>query len=189
MTVTLAKTAGFCFGVRRAVELVEKTAGEGKTVVTLGPIVHNRHVVERFNQMGVREIASADEAPEGGTVIIRAHGVSRAVHEALTARGLEVIDATCPFVSRIHRLVRQAEAENRQPLIFGSKTHPEVIGIAGWCSRPVVVETPEEAENWLLSDPDRRSMPLAVVAQTTSNQNLWKKTVNFIKKGRVVSVK
>ena len=182
MKIRTAITAGFCFGVQRAVDLVEKTAGEGKTVVTLGPIVHNRHVVDRFARMGVREIASVEEAPEGSTVIIRAHGVGRAVYEALAARGLEVVDATCPFVSRIHRLVRQAEAEDRQPLIFGSRTHPEVIGISGWCSRPLIFETPEEVEDWLLSDPNRQDLPLAVVAQTTSNQNLWKKTVNFIKK-------
>ena len=182
MRVTLAQTAGFCFGVQRAVDLVEKTAGEGRTVVTLGPIVHNRHVVERFNRIGVREIASVEEAPPGSTVIIRAHGVGREVHEALEARGLQVVDATCPFVSRIHLLVRRAEAEDRQPLIFGSRAHPEVIGISGWCAHPLVFETPEEVETWLKEEPSRADLPLAVVAQTTSNQNLWKKTVNFIKK-------
>ncbi len=182
MIVTVASTAGFCFGVRRAVDTVEQVAREGRTAVTLGPIVHNRHVVDRFAELGVEEISEPSQAPAGSTVIIRAHGVGRAVHEELRARGVRVVDATCPFVSRIHKLVQQAEAEDRQSVIFGSRTHPEVIGISGWCSHPLVFETPEEVENWLTEDPDRTNLPLAVAAQTTSNQNLWKKTVNFLKK-------
>lgn len=176
MIVTVADTAGFCFGVRRAVELVERTAAAGETVVTLGPIVHNRHVVERFAALGVREAAAVEEIPDGATVIIRAHGVGRAVYEALESRGLRVADATCPFVERIHRLVRKAGTEGRRPVIFGSKTHPEVVGISGWCDDPLVVESPEELESWLRADPKRGEMPLILVAQTTSNQNLWKKT-------------
>ncbi|MBR3076734.1 MAG: bifunctional 4-hydroxy-3-methylbut-2-enyl diphosphate reductase/30S ribosomal protein S1 [Oscillospiraceae bacterium] len=175
MKITLSDTAGFCFGVRRAVELVEKTAAEGKRVVTLGPIVHNRHVVERFNALGVREAACVAEIPDGATVIIRAHGVGRAVYEALEARGLTVVDATCPFVDRIHKLVRRAEEEGRRPVIFGSRTHPEVVGISGWCDEPLVMESPEEFEAWLREAPERRELPLALAAQTTSNQNQWKK--------------
>ena len=175
MKVTVAETAGFCFGVRRAVELVEKTAAEGKRVVTLGPIVHNRHVVERFNALGVREAACVAEIPDGATVIIRAHGVGRAVYEALEARGLTVVDATCPFVDRIHKLVRRAEEEGRRPVIFGSRTHPEVVGISGWCDEPLVMESPEDFEAWLREAPERRELPLALAAQTTSNQNQWKK--------------
>ena len=182
LTVTLARTAGFCFGVRRAVETVERVAGSGGTVVTLGPIVHNRHVVEHFESMGVREISEVSEAPEGSTVIIRAHGVGRAVTEALQARGLKVVDATCPFVERIHRLVRQAEEEGRQPVIFGSRTHPEVIGISGWCRSALIVESPEEWEAWLHADPKHPEIPLTLVAQTTSNQVLWKKTEKITKK-------
>ena len=174
MKVTLADTAGFCFGVQRAVDTVERTAGEGSPVVTLGPIVHNRHVVARFEALGVREAGSVEEIPQGATVIIRAHGVGRETYQALEARGLRVVDATCPFVDRIHRLVRRAEEEGRKPVIFGSKTHPEVVGICGWCRDPLVVESPEEFEKWLQEDPKRAQMPLALAAQTTSNQNLWK---------------
>ena len=180
MKVTVADPAGFCFGVRRAVELVEQTAAEGKPVVTLGPIVHNRHVVERFNALGVREAADAAEIPDGATVIIRAHGVGRAVYEALEARGLTVVDATCPFVDRIHKLVRRAEAEGRKPVIYGTRTHPEVIGISGWCADPLVVESPEEFEQWLSEDPERGKQPLALVAQTTSNQKIWKNFAEII---------
>ena len=175
MVVTVADPAGFCFGVRRAVETVERVAREGGSVVTLGPIVHNRHVVERFQAMGVREIGDVAAIPDGTTVIIRAHGVGRKVYEALSARGLTVVDATCPFVERIHKLVRRAEAEGRRPVIFGSRTHPEVIGISGWCSDPLVVERAEELEAWLREEPSRRNLPLALVAQTTSNQIQWKK--------------
>ena len=175
MKVILSETAGFCFGVKRAVETVERVAREGGPVVTLGPIVHNRHVVERFAALGVREAGRVEEIPDGATVIIRAHGVGRAVYEALAARGLRVADATCPFVERIHELVRRAEREGRRSVIFGSRAHPEVTGISGWCADPLVVETPEELEAWLRADPERGAMPLILVAQTTSNQNLWKK--------------
>ena len=174
MKVILSETAGFCFGVRRAVELVEKTAGEGRTVVTLGPIVHNRHVVDRFNALGVHEASDVNAVPDGATVIIRAHGVGRAVYEALERRGLNVVDATCPFVDRIHKLVRRAGEEGRKCVIFGSRSHPEVVGITGWCADPLVVESPEEFESWLLEDPKRRDLPLILAAQTTSNQNFWK---------------
>ena len=175
MQISLSETAGFCFGVRRAVELVEQTARAGERVVTLGPIVHNRHVVERFARLGVREAAEVAQIPDGATVIIRAHGVGRDVYEALEARGLRVVDATCPFVERIHKLVRSAGAEGRKPVIFGSRTHPEVVGISGWCDNPLVVETPDELKSWLYADPKRQEMPLILVAQTTSNKNLWKK--------------
>lgn len=127
MSVRVAASAGFCFGVDRAVGLVEKTVREGKRAVTLGPIIHNHHVVQHFAALGVREIASPEEVPGGSAVIIRSHGVSRAVYEALQARGLEIIDATCPFVSRIHRIVQEAEANGRQPLIIGTPEHPEVV--------------------------------------------------------------
>ena len=180
--ITVSDAAGFCFGVQRAVETVERVAQEGGAVFTLGPIVHNRHVVEHFAEMGVREIAAPEQAPAGSTVIIRAHGVGKHVYEQLEAGGVRVVDATCPFVDRIHQLVRQAEADGRRPVIFGSRNHPEVIGISGWCQDPLIVETPEEWEAWLLAAPDRPSLPLALVAQTTSNKELWRKFREISKK-------
>ena len=181
MQITVSEAAGFCFGVQRAVETVESVAAGGGSVATLGPIVHNRHVVARFAAMGVREISAVEEAPAGCTVIIRAHGVGKAVYDALAARGLKVVDATCPFVDRIHQLVRCAEAEQRRPVIFGSRTHPEVVGISGWCEHPLIVERPEEWEAWL-SDPKNRETPYALVAQTTSNKELWKRFCEISKK-------
>ena len=133
MSVVVAKNAGFCFGVNRAVELVEQAAKEGKNVVTLGPIIHNRHAVAHFEEMGVRVIDSPADATAGQTVIIRSHGVSRAVYEQLQEQGVEIVDATCPFVKRIHGIVSTAEEEGRLPIIIGTRSHPEVEGIAGWC--------------------------------------------------------
>ena len=182
MSVRVAQSAGFCFGVERAVEMVEKTVREGKKAVTLGPIIHNRHVVDRFTALGVREIASVEDIPEGSAVVIRSHGVARAVYEELRARGLEVIDATCPFVERIHGIVEKAEAQGKTPVIIGTRTHPEIVGIAGWCDCPQVFETAQELENWLESDKNRRNIPVCAVSQTTGNQLLWKKCSEIIKK-------
>ncbi len=182
MSITVAKSAGFCFGVSRAVETVETCAREGRRVVTLGPIIHNRHVVDKFRSMGVQVIDSPQEAQKGMTVIIRSHGVSRAVRQALEAREVEVIDATCPFVKRIHDIVSREEAEGRLPVIIGTRSHPEVEGIAGWCGGCQVFETPEELENWARNPETSQDLPISMVSQTTSTESLWKKSVQIAKK-------
>jgi len=182
MGVIVAKSAGFCFGVNRAVETVEKAVGEHELVCTLGPIIHNRHAVAHFEEMGVRVIETPEEAPEGAAVIIRSHGVAEEVYRQLEARKVTVIDATCPFVKRIHGIVSQAEQEGRLPIIIGTRSHPEVEGIAGWCSRCEVFESVQELENWVKSVPERSDLPICMVCQTTSTENLWKLCVNFAKK-------
>ena len=182
MKITLAKTAGFCFGVDRAVSLVEEAVSCGKQVVTLGPIIHNRHVVNRFAEEGVHEIAFPSEAPEGSCVVIRSHGISRAVYEELQQRNVEILDATCPFVKRIHKLVAAAEEKGRQPVIIGTRSHPEVQAIAGWCSHPLVFETPEELEKWLSESAENKNIPVTLVCQTTSTQKLWEICREIIKK-------
>ncbi len=182
MKVYLAKTAGFCFGVSRAVEMVEKAAADGLRAVTLGPIIHNRHVVERFASLGVRAVDDPAEIPDGCAVIIRSHGVGRAVYEQLERRGLRVLDATCPFVKRIHELVRRAEARGRQPVIIGTRSHPEVLAIAGWCDAPLVFESAEELNAWLSEAPERREWPLTMVCQTTSTASIWKSCCETVKK-------
>ena len=174
MSVRIAKNAGFCFGVSRAVELVEEAAKSGKTVSTLGPIIHNRHQVGRFEEMGVSVISEPEDAVPGSTVIIRSHGVSRAVQQRLEKMGVEIIDATCPFVKRIHGIVERAEAEGRLPVIIGTRTHPEVTAIAGWCSGCRIFETPEELENWAKSGEVSPETPICMVCQTTSTEFLWK---------------
>ena len=182
MQIYLAKTAGFCFGVDRAVSLVEQAIRDGKRAVTLGPIIHNRHVVERFARLGVREIASPDEAQPGETVILRAHGVEKAMQEELAARGLEVIDATCPFVEKIHRIVQKAEREGRRCLIIGTPEHPEVRAIASFCTGPVVLQSAEELQKWLDFDGTRRDLPLTMVCQTTGTQKNWDSCREIAKK-------
>ena len=182
MQIYLAKTAGFCFGVDRAVSLVEQAIRDGKRAVTLGPIIHNRHVVERFAKLGVREIASPDEAQPGETVILRAHGVEKAMQEELAARGLEVIDATCPFVEKIHWIVQKAEREGRRCLIIGTPEHPEVRAIASFCTGPVVLQSAEELQKWLDFDGTRRDLPLTMVCQTTETQKNWDSCREIAKK-------
>ena len=182
MKVILAKSAGFCYGVRRAVELAEETARRGEPCVMLGSIIHNRDVVDRLAAQGLRAVDRPDQVPEGSGVLIRSHGESRATYEALRARGAKILDATCPNVSRIHQLVAQAEERGRQPVIVGTPDHPEVLAIAGWCRRPAVVSGEEELEKWLSERPERRSQPLTFVSQTTSTQKIWNGCVKKAKK-------
>ena len=182
MSIRVAESAGFCFGVNRAVEMVEQSAKSGKQVVTLGPIIHNRHAVSHFEKMGVGVIEKPEDAMEGQTVIIRSHGVTKAVIDKLKERNVEVIDATCPFVKRIHGIVEKATEEGRLPVIIGTPTHPEVEGIAGWCTICKVFETPDELENWAKSDEKHRDLPICMVCQTTSTESLWKICVKNAKK-------
>ena len=182
MSVTVAKNAGFCFGVSRAVELVEQSAASGKQVVTLGPIIHNRHVVEKFQKLGVQVIGEPEQAKPGMTVIIRSHGVTRQVIDTLEKQGVEIIDATCPFVKRIHGIVEKAEGEGRLPVIIGTRSHPEVEGIAGWCGHCRIFENPEELENWANSGEISPETPICMVSQTTSTESLWKKCCEIAKK-------
>ena len=182
MSIRVAESAGFCFGVNRAVEMVEQSAKSGKQVVTLGPIIHNRHAVSHFEKMGVGVIEKPEDAMEGQTVIIRSHGVTKAVIDKLKERNVEVIDATCPFVKRIHGIVEKATEEGRLPIIIGTPTHPEVEGIAGWCTTCKVFETPDELANWAKSDEKYRDLPICMVCQTTSTESLWKICVKNAKK-------
>ena len=182
MKITVAKSAGFCFGVNRAVELVEQAAKEGGRVVTLGPIIHNRHAVNHFAQMGVGVIDTPEQAQEGDTVVIRSHGVSRAVQQQLEQRKVRIVDATCPFVKRIHNIVSDGEKDGYLPIIIGTAHHPEVEGIAGWSSDCKVFGSPEELEKWAHSGEISADLPICMVCQTTSTESLWKSCVNFAKK-------
>ena len=182
MSVTVAKNAGFCFGVNRAVEMVEQAARSGKRVCTLGPIIHNRHAVAHFEQMGIRVISAPEEAEPGETVVIRSHGVARDVYAALERRGVEIVDATCPFVKRIHTIVSRAAEEKRLAVIIGTRAHPEVEGIAGWCGDHLVFETAEAFEAWAESVEISADLPICMVCQTTSTEFLWKMCGKIAKK-------
>ncbi len=182
MRVTVAQSAGFCFGVSRAVEMVENAARAGERTLTLGPIIHNRHVVSRFQDMGIQVIDQPEQAAPGDTVIIRSHGVSREIYQRLEKQGAKILDATCPFVKRIHNLVAQAEENGMLPIIIGTPTHPEVEGIAGWCSHCKVFADVESLEKWVKLEAVSPDLPVCMVSQTTSTEFLWKKCVDFAKK-------
>ena len=189
MNVTVAKSAGFCFGVKRAVELVyEQTAKEGP-LYTYGPIIHNEEVVKDLEKRGVRVIDRINQLKdlEKGRVIIRSHGVGRAVQEEIEAAGFEVLDATCPFVKKIHRIVAEHSAAGEHIIIIGNPTHPEVEGIRGWCdpSQTTVIETVSDAENFVLDE----KKSVCIVSQTTYNYNKFKNLVEIIEnKGYYISI-
>ncbi len=176
--VILAKSAGFCFGVKRAVDTVYEQTGK-KNVYTFGPIIHNEEVVKDLEKKGVFVINTMEELDDitEGTVIIRSHGVSSAVYEALQKKGVEIVDATCPFVLKIHNIVKQESANGKQIVIIGNEKHPEVEGIMGWSKTQVhVVDTAEKAQNLQL-DPQ---WEVCIVSQTTFNYNKFKELVEII---------
>ena len=180
MKVIVAKTAGFCFGVERAVEKVyEQIRQGGGPIYTLGPIIHNEEGVRDLQEKGVRVIHSEEELAglTEGTVIIRSHGVGPKVYEQLRRQGLETVDATCPFVKKIHRIAAEQNRQGRRLIIIGDRNHPEVQGIRGWGdARTLVIGTMEEAEA-LEPDPGQK---VCVVSQTTFNYNKFKELVEKI---------
>lgn len=187
MEIQLAKTAGFCFGVKRAVDTVYSHTGE-KNVYTYGPIIHNEEVVADLQNKGVGVIHNEDELRQltEGTVIIRSHGVTKDIYDLVEQRGLTLVDATCPFVRKIHKIVKKESEAGRQVIIIGNASHPEVEGIKGWCvSLPIVIETLEEAENFSVSGIKK----LSIVSQTTFNYKKFKDLVEIIeKKGYDINV-
>lgn len=174
MKVTLAKSAGFCYGVRRAVELAEKAAKENVSCAMLGPVIHNRAVIEKLEEMGVELIHTPEEAPQGSRVILRSHGEGRDTFEALERRGVTIMDTTCPNVSRIHKLVRQAGEEDRRVIIIGVEGHPEVQAIAGWSREPLIFKDGETLSQFFMQHPEQAQRPFTMVSQTTCTQELWK---------------
>ena len=182
MKYLLAKSAGFCYGVKRAVELAEQAAKETGNCYMLGSIIHNTHVVGRLADLGVQTANTVEEIPPNSTVIIRSHGESRDTFEALKKKGATIIDATCPNVTHIHKIVADAEKRGRQPVIIGTPDHPEVMAIAGWCDHPVVLSGEEDLEQWLHLSPAHGQMPLTFVSQTTSTRKIWDSCVKKAKK-------
>ena len=183
MEVTLAKTAGFCFGVKRAVDKVYELADQEDTVYTFGPIIHNEEVVQDLESKGVQVLNSLDEltAVTDGIVVIRSHGVPREVYQLMDEKHIRYADATCPFVKKIHKLVEKHSREGRRIVIVGNDHHPEVEGIKGWClTPPIVISTTEEAGNLPIS----QSEPICVVSQTTFNYNKFKDIVEILEKKR-----
>ena len=180
MEVILAQHAGFCFGVKRAVEQVYEQAATGKPIYTYGPIIHNEEVVKDLSQKGVQVIENEEELVqiEEGTVVIRSHGVARRVCEKIEETGLECVDATCPFVKRIHKIVEKESEAGKRVVIIGNAGHPEVEGIMGWAkSDTTVLGTIEEAQKFIC-DPGEE---LCIVSQTTFNYNKFQDMVEILK--------
>ncbi len=177
MEVILAEHAGFCFGVTRAVDEVYKQIEEaGKNIFTYGPIIHNETVVSDLEKKGVRVVESPDDLKEigDGKLIIRSHGIRKEIYEKLDEMGIEYVDATCPFVKRIHNIVEKESLQGKTIVVVGSAKHPEVDGIVSYASGPVyVVETADEAEK--LEFPEGKE--LCIVSQTTFNKNKFQEIV------------
>ena len=180
--VIVAKSAGFCFGVRRAVELAEQEAARNQVIYSYGEIIHNTHEIKRLEALGVFTAERIEDIPDGSAVLIRAHGVAKAVYEAFEKKGCKIYDATCIFVSRIHRYVEEESAAGRRIIILGSRNHPEVLGIAGWCGNALVYETSEQLLEELDASGLAPDTPVSVVGQTTLNRASWNISVKILKK-------
>ena len=180
--VILAKSAGFCYGVERAVKLARQTAEEKGGCVMLGSIIHNANVVAELEQLGARTVGSVEEIQPGETVIIRSHGEKKQVIDHLEAIGAPCVNATCPNVLRIQQLVAKADEEGRIPVIIGEPHHPEVMGVASWSDKSLIFDGPEELERWLAEDPQRRDLPITAVAQTTCIRAIWESSEKILKK-------
>ncbi len=194
MNITVAKSAGFCFGVKRAVNKVYEQADIKKgPIYTYGPIIHNEEVVKDLEQKGVRVLSGVDaltdeQKKQGGTVIIRSHGVSRQVYELLGQAGFEVVDATCPFVLKIHQIVEEFSRDGYEIVIIGSSAHPEVEGILGWSDPEytTVIADEQEAEQFH----PKSGKKVCIVAQTTFNYKKFQELVEIIqKKGYIRNIR
>lgn len=184
MEVITAKSAGFCFGVKRAVEKVYEVADrKNDPVYTYGPIIHNEEVVKDLEKKGVSVLETEEELKNltEGTVIIRSHGVPRRIYDQIREQGLDYVDVTCPFVLKIHRIVERESKAGRHIVIIGNRIHPEVEGIRGWCEGPsTVIRTKEEAEEFLKNPPEK----VCIVSQTTFNYKNFQELVEILAKKR-----
>ena len=180
MEVKVAKTAGFCFGVKRAVEKAYEVAESARgPVYTYGPIIHNEEVVRDLEERGVRVLESEEDLKklESGTVIIRSHGVPASIYELLEQKNIAYVDVTCPFVLKIHRIVEKESLAGRHIVIVGNADHPEVAGIRGWCKGPyTVIKNQEEARTFLSECPEK----VCIVSQTTFNYNNFQEIVEIL---------
>jgi 4-hydroxy-3-methylbut-2-enyl diphosphate reductase len=180
MEVILAEHAGFCFGVKRAVDQVYELVKTGKPIYTYGPIIHNEDVVKDLEKKGVKVIENEEQldAVKEGIVVIRSHGVPKRICEMIEERGLECVDATCPFVKRIHNIVEKESASGKKIVIVGNSGHPEVEGIKGWSSVPAdVIESVDEARTYECE----KAHEICIVAQTTFNYNKFEEIVEIFK--------
>lgn len=185
MELKVAKTAGFCFGVKRAVETVYEQAalGGGKQIYTYGPIIHNEEVIKDMEKRGVKVLGTEEDLDKlkDGIVIIRSHGVPKRIYDKLEEKGITYVDATCPFVKKIHNIVKKESEEGKHVIIIGNEVHPEVEGIKGWSAAPVtVIQNIKDAENFT-AEPSQK---ICIVSQTTFNYKKFEELVEIILKKR-----
>lgn len=177
-----SKSAGFCYGVKRAVEMAEQAASAPMSYVMLGPVIHNDHVIRKLEQMGVSCVEDiADIPPETGA-IVRSHGASPQVYDALREKNIPILDATCPNVSKIHHLAVQAEQSGRQVILIGSPEHPEILAVAARCRSPLIFSCLDAVEKHLSLHPDFSKTPIAILAQTTLTRQIWDSCIGKLKK-------
>ena len=186
MNVELAKTAGFCFGVKRAVDTVYKQIEkhQSEKIFTYGPIIHNEEVIKDLRSHGVEVLSDEEELKtvDADVVVIRSHGVAKYIYDIMDERGITSVHATCPFVKQIHKIVAEESAKGSDIVIIGNGEHPEVEGIRGWAGEQVtVIQTPEDAERFELPEKEQK---VCIVAQTTFNYNKFKELVEIISKKR-----
>jgi 4-hydroxy-3-methylbut-2-enyl diphosphate reductase len=172
--IKVAKSAGFCWGVKRAVNIAVNSIGKTKKTYCLGELIHNKREVERLKKLGMEFIEDMEKLESGNTVVIRSHGVSPKVMDFLKRKGLNIVDATCPFVKDVHDKVIKLEKEGYPVLILGNPNHPEVIGIAGHVKEPMIINSIEEIE--ALS----KFSKLGVVCQTTLNMNFFREAISIL---------
>ena len=180
--VILAESAGFCFGVKRSVELAEQMLDGGGACYSLGELIHNDDVVRHFRERGLHVVETPEEVPIGAKAIIRAHGVSMDVEARLRARTGQVVDSTCPMVLRIHKLVREASAEHRQVVVIGTASHPEVVAICGCCENALVFEDAQALDAYLEKHPEFGENPVTMVIQTTQTRENFEQCEKKLKK-------
>ena len=182
MPIILAKSAGFCFGVKRAVDMTHALLQRGTPVTLLGELIHNKQVTDELLALGANVVQSPAQCPNGDILVIRAHGVPKETMAEIEARGLDICDATCPFVKRIHEIVDEHSSESTPVIIAGDPDHPEVVGIRSYARGEVfVVRGADELENLLRERPEWRGVPLIAVAQTTFRAEEWKKSIKNLK--------
>ena len=180
--IRVAKSAGFCFGVSRSVDMAEKLLQEHGSACSLGPLIHNEDVVRELGERGLRVVSRAEEIRAGENVMIRAHGAAPSVYEKLEKQGAVVTDATCPKVKMIHRIVRDAAREGRFVIVIGMREHPEVEAICGWCGEHAVLENPVETFQWLEENADLCDKMITIVVQTTQTSGNFTECCEILKK-------
>jgi len=175
MKVLVAKSAGFCFGVKRACDAVSALLPSDKTYL-LGELIHNKRVMSEFEELGAKTVNDIDEIPDGSTVIIRAHGVPKLIIDKLSKKDIKICDATCPYVKKIHKIVSEESEKGRKIIIFGKKEHPEVIGVSGWCEDAIISMDPAEIQEKINIDDH-----VSIVAQTTVEKEKFYNYIKFLK--------